>query len=719
MTAFGPSSILQVNRLRNSMSLVRKFFPLALALVLLGGAIQGVSGLRSEPEVQGDLKPTSDQLDAAAEIAANLKHHYRRLEFDNSLSSQVLDSYLEDLDPNRQYFLASDIREFERYRNKLDDQLSDGQLEAGYTIFNRFQERLETRLEKLLDTIENDLESLTFDDEETVLVDRGEAPWAADEAALDTIWQRQLKNAVLSMRLNDSSLDDIRTRLTRRYESQLKRINQNTPEDVFQVYINALTQTFDPHTNYFTPHNSENFDISMSRSLEGIGAVLQYEDGYTKVVRLVPGGPAAKSGQLKPADRIVGVSQDGEAPEPVIGLRLDEVVDQIRGPKGTKVNLEIIPAGSASEHDTRTITIERNKVVLEEQAAKKDVITIERDGETMKLGIIEIPAFYLDFAAFHRGDPNYTSTTSDVAKLLVELRKENIDGLVIDLRNNGGGSLLEVNKLVSLFTNRGPTVQVRESSGRVSIEGDKFPGVLYAGPMAVMVNRFSASASEIFAGAMQDYGRALIVGDQTYGKGTVQTLLDLNHGKLKMTNAKFYRVSGSSNQNLGIVPDVDMPSLIDKDEVGESSLPNALPWDEINSAKYQRVSDIVPYLPQLREKHSSRIDKDPEFIYVESLRRLLEENRNRVELSLNEKSRTATQKALDSERLAIENSRRKSRDEEPLGSIKELRDLEEQRALDPESDEESIDEDPYVRETGEILVDYMSLIRENQVARQG
>jgi len=719
MTAFGPSSILQVNRLRNSMSLVRKFFPLALALVLLGGAIQAVSGLRSEPEVQGDLKPTSDQLDAAAEIAANLKHHYRRLEFDNSLSSQVLDSYLEDLDPNRQYFLASDIREFERYRNKLDDQLSDGQLEAGYTIFNRFQKRLETRLEKLLDIIENDLESLTFDDEETVLVDRGEAPWAADEAALDAIWQRQLKNAVLSMRLNDSSLDDIRTRLTRRYESQLKRINQNTPEDVFQVYINALTQTFDPHTNYFTPHNSENFDISMSRSLEGIGAVLQYEDGYTKVVRLVPGGPAAKSGQLKPADRIVGVSQDDEAPEPVIGLRLDEVVDQIRGPKGTKVNLEIIPAGSASEHDTRTITIERNKVVLEEQAAKKDVITIQRDGEAMKLGIIEIPAFYLDFAAFHRGDPNYTSTTSDVAKLLVELRKENIDGLVIDLRNNGGGSLLEVNKLVSLFINRGPTVQVRESSGRVSIEGDKFPGVLYAGPMAVMVNRFSASASEIFAGAMQDYGRALIVGDQTYGKGTVQTLLDLNHGKLKMTNAKFYRVSGSSNQNLGIVPDVDMPSLIDKDEVGESSLPNALPWDEIDSAKYQRVSDIVPYLPQLREKHSSRIDKDPEFIYVESLRKLLEENRNRIELSLNEKNRTATQKALDSERLAIENSRRKSRDEEPLGSIKELRDLEEQRALDPESDDESIDEDPYVRETGEILVDYMNLIRENQVARQG
>ncbi|MCK5887527.1 MAG: carboxy terminal-processing peptidase, partial [Alcanivorax sp.] len=471
--------------------------------------------------------------------------------------------------------------------------LRDGVLEAGYSIFNRFQSRLEDRLTEILATLEGGFEDWDFDGDGKVLVDRSEADWAEDQDALDAIWRGQLRNAVLSMRLNGTSDEEISKRLTNRYESQLSRVRQNTPEDVFQTYMNALAQTFDPHTNYFTPHNSENFDISMSRSLEGIGAVLQYEDGYTKVVRLVPGGPAAKSGQLKPADRIVGVGQDGETPEPVIGLRLDEVVDQIRGPKGTKVNLEIIPAGSASEHDTRTITIERNKVVLEEQAAKKDVITIDRDGETLKLGVIEIPAFYLDFAAFHRGDPNYTSTTSDVAKLLVELRKENIDGLVIDLRNNGGGSLLEVNKLVSLFINRGPTVQVRESSGRVSIEGDKFPGVLYAGPMAVMVNRFSASASEIFAGAMQDYGRALIVGDQTYGKGTVQTLLDLNHGKLKMTNAKFYRVSGSSNQNLGIVPDVDMPSLIDKDEVGESSLPNALPWDEIDSAKYQRVSEIV------------------------------------------------------------------------------------------------------------------------------
>ncbi len=700
------------------MSLVRKAFPAVLAVLLLGGALQVTGSLRASPEIQGALKPTSEQVDAAEEIADKLKYHYRKLPFNDALSSRVLDQYLKDLDPNRLYFVAGDIKEFERYRKLLDDQLQDGELEAGYTIFNRFQVRIEDRLNSMLEMVNGDLSQLKFDGDDSVRVDREEADWAADEEALAAIWERQFKNAVLTMRLNDTADEDIQTRLTRRYESQLKRIQQNTPEDVFQVYINALTQTFDPHTTYFTPHNSENFDISMSRSLEGIGAVLQYEDGYTKVVRLVPGGPAAKSGQLKPADRIVGVSQEDAPPLPVIGLRLDEVVDQIRGPKGTTVNLEIIPAGTNSEHDTRIITIVRNKVVLEEQAAKKDIIEIERDGETRKLGIIEIPAFYLDFAAFHRGDPDYTSTTSDVAKLLVELRKENIDGLVIDLRNNGGGSLLEVNKLVSLFINRGPTVQVRESSGRVSVEADKFPGVLYAGPMAVIVNRYSASASEIFAGAMQDYGRALIVGDQTYGKGTVQTLLDLNHGKLKMTNAKFYRVSGSSNQNLGIVPDVDMPSLIDKADVGESSLPNAMPWDEIDSANYQRVSDMVPYLPMLRERHDLRIKQDPEFVYVEALRDLLDHNRKMTELSLNMDKRASLQKDFDAQRLDIENKRRKARAEEPLASIKALRDLEEQRALDPESHEEAIDEDPYVRETGEILVDLIDLIRDSQVARK-
>ena len=698
------------------MSVFRKLLGVFLAALLLGGALKVGGDLKAGPEIQGTLKPEAVHREAAEEIVDRLDLHYRRLKFDDDLSARVLEQYLKDLDPNRLYFTRQDIDDFQVYRDQLDDQLGDGELEAGYTIFNRFQTRLEARLTEILADIEAGFDDWSFDGEEDVLVDRGEADWAADEAALDAIWRRQLKNAVLSMRLNGTEDEAIQERLTNRYESQLNRVRQNTAEDVFQTYMNALAQSFDPHTNYFTPHNSENFDISMSRSLEGIGAVLQYEDGYTKVVRLVPGGPAAKHGQLKPADRIVAVAQGDDDMVNVIGMRLDEVVDMIRGPKDSEVRLEVIPAGSASEHDTRTIAITRNKVVLEEQAAKKEVIEFDHGGDTVKLGVIEIPAFYMDFNAFHRGDPNYTSTTRDVAELLVELRKENVDGLVIDLRNNGGGSLLEVNKLVSLFINRGPTVQVREAGGRVSVENDQYPGMLYSGPLAVLVNRYSASASEIFAGAMQDYGRALIVGDQTYGKGTVQTLLDLNHGKLKMTNAKFYRVSGSSNQNLGIVPDVNMPSLIDKEEVGESSLPNAMPWDEIKPADYQRYQDLVPLLPALRERHDERIQGDPEFVYVEKLRGLLRRANERHELSLNAERRQAWQHDFDDQRLAIENTLRKHRGEEPIDKMEDLRKLEEQRALDPEANEEPMDEDPYLRETGHILADMVGLLREQRVA---
>ncbi len=699
------------------MSVIRKLSALIVAGLLLGGALHIGDGLQAAPEVQGSIKPDKVHREAAKEIVDRLKLHYRRLDFNDSLSGQVLDQYIKDLDPSRLYFTAEDIGEFDRYRDQLDDQLRRGTLEAGYTVFNRFQQRVEQRLQKALTQLRGDIDQWKFDSDRKVLVDRTKADWAPDQQALDQIWDDYLRNSVLSMRLNGTPESEIQDRLVRRYEGQLSRVQQNSSEDVFQLYMNALAQTFDPHTNYFTPHNSENFDISMSRSLEGIGAVLQYEDGYTKVVRLVPGGPAAKAGQLKPADRIIGVGQgDKDAIVDVVGMRLDEVVDMIRGPKGSEVRLEIIPAGGAGEHSTRTVTIVRNKVVLEEQAAKKEVIELNHDGENIKLGIIEIPAFYLDFNAFHRGDPNYTSTTRDVAKLLVELRKENPDGLIIDLRNNGGGSLLEVNKLVSLFINRGPTVQVRESSGRVSVENDQYPGMLYTGPMAVLVNRYSASASEIFAGAMQDYGRALIVGEPTYGKGTVQTLLDLNHGKLKMTNAKFYRVSGSSNQNLGIVPDLLMPSLIDTNEVGEGALPNALPWDEIDSADYQQVADLMPFLQTLRQRHERRIQKDPEFVYVEELRSLLDEARERKEVTLNAASRESWQEGFDKRRLNIENARRKARDEEPLKDMAALRTLEEQRALDPEAAEDPMKKDPYLRETGHILADMIELAQAQRVA---
>lgn len=454
------------------MQMLRKIIPLGVIFVLLAGAIGVSIATQQEPQnesiekIAGPLKPGKEQNAAIKEIVARLRQHYRSLSFDDELSEKVFDRYLRDLDPNRLHFLAADIDSFSKYRTTLDDDLRNGDLRAGYDIFNRYQTRLERRFETMLSWLEDGIEDWTFDSDRMVELDRSEAPWPRTENEQRELWKDQLKNAVLTMRLTGSSDEDIVTRLERRYSSQLERARQNTPEDVFQAYANALTQTYDPHTTYFTPHNSRNFDISMSRSLEGIGAVLQAEDGFTRIVRLVPGGPAAKQGSLQPADRIVGVGQGQDTPDNVIGLRLDEVVDQIRGPAGTEVTLEIIPAGSANEHDTRFVTLERNKVVLEEQAARKDIIELTRDDEVSRLGVITIPAFYMDFAAYHRGDPNFTSTTTDVAKLLMDLRDEDVDGLIIDLRNNGGGSLMEVNRLVSLFINKGPTVQVRQANGR-------------------------------------------------------------------------------------------------------------------------------------------------------------------------------------------------------------------------------------------------------------
>ena len=690
---------------------------LATAAFQVNGAL--TSANQPAPLVDTGLAPEDVHARTARHIVERLQGHYRQMRFDDALSGQVFERYLRDLDPNRIYFMADDIENFERYRNALDDQLRRGDLSAGFDMFNLYQVRVNERLNYMLEQLEAGLDALDFSDDASVKLDRSEAAWAADAEAMDDLWQRRLKHAVLSMRLDDVEDDEIVERLERRYRSQQTRIGQNGPEDVFQVYINALTQTFDPHTSYFTPHTSENFNISMSRSLEGIGAVLQAEDEYTRVVRLIPGGPAAKAGQLQPADRIVAVGQEDGDMINVIGWRLDEVVNLVRGPKGSKVRLEVIPAGSASEHTTREIAIERNKVVLEEQAAKKKIIEVpgEEAGEMQRLGVITLPAFYLDFDAYNRGDEDYTSTTRDVARLLQELEEDEkgIDGLIIDLRNNGGGSLHEATQLVSLFITRGPTVQVRDARGRVQVEQDQYPGILYSGPMAVLVNRFSASASEIFAGAMQDYGRALIVGDHTFGKGTVQTLLPLNHGQLKITQAKFYRISGSSNQNLGIVPDIELPWLVDKEEIGESALPNALPWDQIQPTRYQRIFDLSPFFDTLRARHAERIKVNPEFVYVLDQRDLADEQRKRQTVSLNEDLRRSEQSDVERRSLMIENTRRKAQGEEPIEDFADLRALEEQRALDPDNDD-SDRPDAYLDEAGYILGDLIQLLQQKQVA---
>lgn len=685
-------------------------FLLAL-MVAAGGAVATARLSPAAPaaEVTSGLTPTAVHEKTATEILKRLRLHYRDVALDDALSTQMLDQYLRNLDPNRLYFLAADVHEFSKWRTTLDDTLQKGDLSPAYFIFNRYRERAQEHLDHALALLDKGIDKLNLDDDETLLIDRSEAPWAASQEEIDDLWRKRLEDAVLTMKLDGVKDDEIEQRLRRRYEGQKMRLEQSTAEDVFQIYINSLANIYDPHTSYFTPHHSENFSISMSRSLEGIGAVLQAEDEYTRVVRLVPGGPAAKSGQLSPADRIVGVGQGDDEIVNVIGWRLDEVVNLIRGPKGSQVRLEVIPAGSASEHRTRTVSLTRNKVVLEDQAARSKVLEVQRGGQTLRLGVIEVPAFYLDFEAYHRGDPDYTSTTRDVARLLIDLQEKNIDGLVIDLRDNGGGSLVEASQLVSLFIDRGPTVQVRDARGRVQAEPDQYPGMLYSGPMAVLVNRYSASASEIFAGAMQDYGRAIVVGDQTFGKGTVQTLVPLEHGQLKITQAKFYRVSGGSNQNLGIVPDIQLPYAVDKEEIGESALPNALPWDRIRAARFEPDMSLGPYMQELVRRHERRVAKDPEFEYVRARIALMEESRQRTALPLSLKARKAEEERWEKRRLAIENRVRAARGQKPIESIEALHQLDESRANALNSGEELDEPDPWLNESGEILADLIVL----------
>ena len=472
--------------------------------------------------------------------------------------------------------------------------------------------------------------------------------------------------------------------------------------------------SYDPHTNYLSPDNAENFDINMSLSLEGIGAVLQSDNDQVKIVRLVPAGPADKTKQVAPADKIIGVAQGDKEMVDVIGWRLDEVVKLIRGPKGSVVRLEVIPASNAPNDQTsKVVSITREAVKLEEQAAKKSILNLKQDGKNYKLGVIEIPAFYLDFKAFRAGDPNYKSTTRDVKKLLTELQKEKVDGVIIDLRNNGGGSLQEATELTSLFIDKGPTVLVRNADGRVDVLEDENPGAFYKGPMALLVNRLSASASEIFAGAMQDYHRALIIGGQTFGKGTVQTIQPLNHGELKLTLAKFYRVSGQSTQHQGVLPDIDYPSLIDTKEIGESALPEAMPWDTIRAAIKPAADPFKPFLAQLKSEHDTRTAKDAEFVFIRDKLALAQKLMEEKTVSLNETERRAQHTDIDAKQLAMENIRRKAKGEEPL---KELKKEDDDALTAAEPDKVKPEDDAYLSETGRVLLDYLKL--SNQVAKK-
>lgn len=679
---------------------------LALGLMLTTSAIAATDKEGSESFTP--VSPTIDQARANILVARQLQFtHFLSQKIDGKLSQRVFDAYLAQLDGQHIYFLKKDIERFRPYRSKLDSALKTGQLDPAFKMYNLFEKRVIERLEYALGLVNNGVDDFYFDSDEQLKLDRSDEDWATDEDALNKIWRHRIKNSILAQRLDGSSDKEITTSLKRRYESQLARARQSRSEDAFQIYMNAFAGLWDPHTSYFSPRTSENFNINMSLSLEGIGAVLQADNEYTKVVRLVPGGPAAKQGQLKPADRIVGVAQGkNDDFTNVIGWRLDEVVDKIRGPRESVVKLQVIPASASDETVTRSIAITRDKVKLEEQSASSKMIKIKNGGEVHNIGVVDIPTFYADFKAMQAGEPNYKSTTRDVRNLLKDLKKDDMDGLVIDLRNNGGGALQEANDLVGLFIDQGPTVQIRNADNDVAVLQDKDPSVAYSGPMIVLVNRMSASASEIFSGAIQDYDRGLIVGSQTFGKGTVQAVRPLNHGQLKITQSKFYRVSGGSTQHKGVIPDIKIPGRIDKKEIGEDALDNALPWDQIEAVPHKHYFDFADVIDELRDRHEKRFAKSPDFQLLQDEINLLKSQRERKYVSLNYDKRSAYQEDLEDRQLHIANARRKIKGEEPFKDWKAFEDNQDAEQTDPKDED---DNDFIIREGGHIMSDMLDL----------
>ncbi len=691
--------------------------PILYSVILIGllSLLLGSAYALTDKNTKTTLEPLQIHTQTSREIINYLRFdHYQKYNFNDDLSSKVLDNYLEALDGARLFFTAADIAEFESYRHTLDNDLLNGNLAPAYNIYNRYQQRRNERLTYLIKNLDDNLKNLDFNKDEYIETDRENSPWEKNSAALDKLWKKRLKDAVLSLKHTGKTQEEAIEKLSRRYQNQLNQMEQIKSEDVFQVYMNAVTQTYDPHTTYFSPRKSENFDINMSLSLEGIGALLQSEDEYTKIVRVIPAGPADKSKLLKAEDRIIGVGQGkkGEIVD-VIGWRLDDVVDRIRGPKDSTVRLEIIPSDAVDDHQTKIIELVRNTIKLEDQSVKKEIIQIKRDDKMHKIGIIEIPTFYIDFDALHRGDKDYKSTTSDVKRLLKELINEKVDGIVIDLRNNGGGSLREANELTGLFIKYGPTVQVQDARGRVEVIRDPDPRLVYDGPLAVLVNRLSASASEIFAGAIQDYRRGLIIGGQTFGKGTVQTLIPLNHGKLKITQAKFYRISGESTQNRGIHPDVLYPTMYNLDEVGESALDDALPWDEIKSARYRPTSRQSPASELLNRRHLTRVKENPDYIYLLEQISHLEEIREDSVISLLESMRKQKREAAEQWQLESENRRRNAKGEEVFKDYAALKAYRKELTDPAKGKKEHEEPDFLLEESGEILLDQISLNKQS------
>jgi carboxyl-terminal processing protease len=627
----------------------------------------------------GAIAPTDRQRAISRSVGKILEDaHFSRVTIDDRLSAQVFQRYLDSLDGQRSYFLASDIAEFSDARLLFDDMIRTGKLEPAYVIFARFQQRNRERMHYALELLKTEPD-WTID--ESFQFDRTKAPWPANLAEMNELWRKRVKNDALSLLLSGKTWPEAVEILRKRYERVLKRVEQITQDDVFANLMNAYARTFDPHSSYFSPRESEEYRIQMSLNYEGIGASLQLVDDYVTIMNVIEGGPAAIAGTLNTNDRIVGVAQGKDGPiTDVIGWRLDDVVQLIRGKAGTLVRLQILPAGAAPGSPEKTLEFVRNKVLLEAQAARKEIRTVNRNGRTLKIGVITIPGFYRDIQAESAGEENYRSTTQDVRRLINELKAEKIDGLLLDLRNNGGGYLPEATALTGLFVVRGPVVQLKDTTGRTEVLEDPEPGVVYDGPLAVLVDRFSASASEIFAGAIQDYRRGIVLGQRTFGKGTVQNLVPLDrwsprpvNGQLTVTIGKFYRVTGESTQHRGVEPDVPLASPIDLNVVGESALEAALPWDRIAGVSFRAAqSHPEGIIKTLALQESARAEQDPDYRWLVADIAAEEARRSQNSVSLNLETRRQERARQDQERLERENTRRAAKGLPPLKTLEEL-----------------------------------------------
>jgi carboxyl-terminal processing protease len=652
---------------------------LAVLALALAGSVKAPANTVQLPA--GAIAPTDSQRATARRIGRILEdQHYSHAAIDDKMSDVVYQRYLEFLDGQRSYFLASDISDFNAYRLQFGDMIRTGNIDPAYLIFARFQQRNRERIQHAIALLQTEPD---WNLNESFEFDRTHAQWPADQATMDELWRKRVKNDALSLMLTGKSWTDASDVLRKRYERVLKRVDQVSNEDVFENLMNAYARAFDPHSSYFSPRSSEEYRIQMSLNYDGIGASLTLNDDYVTIMNVLEGGPAAVAGTLKINDRVtaVGEGHDG-ALKDVIGWRLDDVVQLIRGKAGTTVRLQVLPAGAAPGTPEKTLEFTRNKVTLEAQAAHKEVKSIVRDGRTLKVGIITVPGFYQDIAAQNAGDENYRSTTRDVLKLLNQLKAENIDGLVLDLRNDGGGYLPEATALTGLFIDHGPVVQLRDTAGRLEVLDDPETRAAYDGPLAVLVDRLSASASEIFAGAIQDYHRGVILGQTTFGKGTVQSLMPLDrwpqaeggNGQLTLTIGKFYRITGESTQHHGVEPDVPLASVLDTKEVGESALESALPWDRIAGVPFKTSAgtSAAPPVAALANEEDARAQRDPDYRWLMSDIAAIDSVRGQHSVSLNLKERRDERARIDKERLDRENSRRAAKNLPPFKTVEEL-----------------------------------------------